>query len=73
MLMGDGGGRPLGHGGAVLIADNILWAGKGVEPIAHNDRHTQARVEVNRLIAEDQRVENVIVPLRDGLNLIRIK
>lgn len=73
MLMGDGGGRPLVHSGSVLIADNILWSGKVVEPIARNDRHTQALVEFNRMIAEDPRVENVIVPLRDGLNLIRIK
>lgn len=73
MLMGDGGGQPLVHGGSVLIADNILWSGKVVEPIAHNDRHTQALVEFNRMIVEDPRVENVIVPLRDGLNLIRIK
>ena len=68
MLMGDDGGRRL-----VLIADNILWSGKVVQPIAHNDRHTQALVEFNRMVVEDPRVENVIVPLRDGLNLIRIK
>lgn len=73
MLMGDRDGRPLVHSGSVLIADNILWSGKVVQPIAHNDRHTQAVVEFNRMVAEDARVENVIVPLRDGLNLIRIK
>ena len=73
MLMGDDGGRRLVHGGSVLIADNILWSGKVVQPIAHNDRHTQALVEFNRMVVEDPRVENVIVPLRDGLNLIRVK
>ena len=73
MLMGDDGGRRLVHGGSVLIADNILWSGKVVQPIAHNARHTQALVEFNRMVVEDPRVENVIVPLRDGLNLIRIK
>ena len=73
MLMGDGGGRPLVHGGSVLIADNILWSGKVVQPIARNDHHTQALVEFNRTVVEDPRVENVIVPLRDGLNLIRVK
>lgn len=73
MLMGDDGGRPLVHSGSVLIADNILWSGKVVQPVAHNDRHTQALVEFNRMVREDPRVENVIVPLRDGLNLIRIK
>lgn len=73
MLMGDQGGKPLVHSGSVLIADNILWSGKVVEPVAHNDRHTQALIEFNRMVVEDPRVENVIIPLRDGLNLIRIK
>jgi len=73
MLMGDDGGCPLVRSDSVLIADNILWSGKVVQPIAHNDRHTQAVMEFNRMVREDPRVENVIVPLRDGLNLIRIK
>lgn len=73
MLMGDAGCEAFVHSGSILIADNILWSGKVVEPIAHNDRHTQALVAFNRLVAEDPRVENVILPLRDGLNLIRVK
>ncbi len=73
MLMGDNGGSPLVHSGSFLIADNILWSGKVVEPVAHGDRHTEALLEFNRMVVEDPRVENVIVPIRDGLNLIRIK
>lgn len=73
MLMGDDGREALVHSGSVLIADNILWSGKVVQPIAHNDRHTEALVEFNRMVVEDERVENVIVPLRDGLNLIYVK
>ena len=73
MLMGDGGGKALVHSGTILIADNILWSGKVAEPVAHNDRHTQALVEFNRMVVEDPRVENVIVPIRDGLNIIRVK
>ncbi len=73
MLMGDSGGEPLAHEGSVLIADNILWSGKVLQPVAHNDRHTQALVEFNRMVADDPRVENVIAPLRDGLNLIYVK
>lgn len=73
MLMGDDGPRPLVHSGSVVIADNILWSGKVVQPVAHNDRHTQALLEFNRTVALDPRVENVIVPLRDGLNLIRVR
>lgn len=73
MLMGDEGGAPLVHSGSYLIADNILWSGKVVEPLARGDRHTEALLEFNRMVVEDERVENVIVPIRDGLNLIRIK
>ncbi len=73
MLMGDIDGKPLLHSGSVIIADNILWSGKVVEPVAHNDRHTQAILEFNRMVLKDERVENVIVPLRDGLNVIRVK
>ncbi len=73
MLLGDDGGAPLVHAGSILLADNILWSGKIVEPVARNDRHTQALLEFNRTVLEDPRVENVILPLRDGLNLIRVK
>ena len=73
MLMGDNGSPALLHSGSFLIADNILWSGKVVEPIVARDLHTQALIEFNRMVVQDPRVENVIVPIRDGLNLIRIK
>jgi len=60
-------------GGSFILADNILWYGKVAEPAAHNDRHTQAIVEFNDKVARDPRVENIIVPIRDGINLIRVK
>lgn len=69
MLM-DGG---LLHSGSVILADNILWYGKVVQPVAHNDHHTQALIEFNRRVKEDERVESVILPLRDGINIIRVK
>lgn len=69
MLM-DGG---LLHNGSVILADNILWYGKVVQPVAHNDHHTQALIEFNRRVREDERVESVILPLRDGINIIRVK
>lgn len=69
MLM-DGG---YVRSGSVLLADNILWYGKVAEPIAHNDKHTEAIVEFNRMVCADERVDNVIVPIRDGINMIRIK
>jgi caffeoyl-CoA O-methyltransferase len=69
MLM-DGG---LLHSGSVILADNILWYGKVVQPVAHNDHHTQALIEFNRRVKEDERVESVILPLRDGINIIRVR
>lgn len=69
MLMDNG----LVHSGSILLADNILWYGKVVQPVAHNDRHTEALIEFNRMIREDDRVESVILPLRDGINIIRVK
>ncbi len=69
MLM-DGG---LLRSGSVMVADNILWSGKVVEPLHHNDKHTAALLEFNRMVVEDERVECVILPIRDGLTLIRVK
>ena len=69
MLMDKG----LVHSGSVMLADNILWYGKVVQPVAHKDHHTQALIEFNRQVVEDNRVESVILPLRDGINIIRVK
>jgi predicted O-methyltransferase YrrM len=38
-----------------------------------SDKHTAGIIEFNRMVAQDPRVENVILPLRDGINLIRVK
>ena len=55
------------------MADNILWYGKAASEPQPGDRQTTAIREFNRMVASDERLENVIVPLRDGLNLIRVK
>ena len=73
MLMGDDGGAPLVHSGSILLADNILWYGKVVEKVALNDHQTQGILEFNRMVRDDERVESFILPLRDGLNMIRVK
>lgn len=62
--------------GGIVLADNVLWYGKVSEEAtgtARNDRQTQGILEFNRMVREDSRVEKVIVPLRDGLTLIRVK
>ncbi len=69
MLM-DGG---LVDSGAIIIADNILWSGKVVEPLQKNDKHTRALLEFNDFVQNDPRVENVILPIRDGLTIIYVK
>lgn len=67
----DGG---LVHSGSYILADNILWYGKVTEPnIKPSDLQTRGIVEFNQMVKDDPRVENVIVPIRDGINLIRVK
>lgn len=73
MLLGDDGGVPLVRSGSLLIADNILWYGKVTEPARTGDHHTEALQRFNQMVVEDERLESVILPLRDGLNLIRVK
>ena len=56
--------------GGLIIADNVLWTGKVVEPDQDDDELTQYLIDFNKMINEDDRVENIILPLRDGLNII---
>ena len=62
---------PLVKPGGYIIADNILWNGKVLDPITNNDDYTKGVVEFNKMVKNDDRVENVILPFRDGLLLIR--
>lgn len=57
--------------GGFLLADNVLWGGKALAPPAPADRHAQEIRAFNELIQTDCRVENVLLPLRDGLTIIR--
>ncbi len=57
--------------GGYILADNVLWDGKVYHEPLPKDAQTQGVYNFNKLIREDNRVENVIIPLRDGLNLIR--
>ena len=58
--------------GAVIIADNVLWSGKVVEPIElEKDLETKALDQFNKQIQNDERVENVLLPIRDGLMVVR--
>jgi caffeoyl-CoA O-methyltransferase len=57
--------------GGFIIADNVLWSGKVIEPIKPNDKDTLALIEFNKKIHNNPRVENVLAPVRDGLMIIR--
>ncbi|OJV83079.1 MAG: methyltransferase [Bacteroidia bacterium 44-10] len=59
--------------GGFMLVDNTLWYGKVVEEVKSNDWSTWGILDFNRKLADDERVEKVILPLRDGLTLIRKK
>lgn len=72
MTMGDAGTPPLVRSGSIIIADNILWYGKVLQQVPANDLHTLRIQEFNEMVARDSRVENVILDIRDGLNVIMV-
>lgn len=59
--------------GGFIIADNVLWSGKVVEPLKPQDIDTKALLEFNDMVTKDERVENVLLPIRDGLMVARKK
>ena len=59
--------------GALILADNTLWDGHVVDKAYLNDRQTVAINAFNAFVAADKRVEKLILPLRDGLTMIRKK
>ncbi len=60
----------LAQGGFIII-DNVLWGNKVVNESKNSDQETQAIKKLNDLIVNDPGVENIILPMRDGINLIR--
>lgn len=64
---------PMVRKGGYIIADNVLWDGKVYEDIVPGDRQTRGIARFNDIVAADPRVESVIIPLRDGISLIRKK
>jgi len=53
--------------GGFIIADNVLWSGKVVEEINDKDQETKALKDFNTLIHNSDRVEHILMPIRDGL------
>ena len=61
------------NSGGVIISDNVLWHGKVVEPLQEKDISTKTLLAYNTLLSEDERIETVLLPIRDGLTISRKK
>lgn len=57
--------------GGIIIADNTLWNGKVLENPAEDDYQTRGIIEFNTMLKNDNRIEKVILPIRDGMTIIR--
>jgi predicted O-methyltransferase YrrM len=59
--------------GGVILSDNVLWSGKVVEELDPKDEDTSVLLAYNQLLNTDDRLETVILPIRDGLTISRVK
>ncbi len=57
--------------GGFIIADNVLWSGKVVDKKSNEDKDTKALIDFNQKVHADVRVENFLMPIRDGLMILR--
>ncbi len=57
--------------GGFILADNALWDGKVVKPVEQGDKETEGIIKFNDFVQNDNRVENILFPLRDGIMMIR--
>lgn len=59
--------------GGIILSDNVLWSGKVVEELDPKDADTKVLLAYNQLLNEDARLETVLLPIRDGLTVSRVK
>ena len=59
--------------GGIILSDNVLLSGKVLEPLQKNDISTKVLLEYNELLKNDPRIETVLLPIRDGLTVSRVK
>ena len=57
--------------GGLILADDVLWDGKLWQDPVPKDKQTQGIIAFNDLVVNDPRVESVLLPIRDGLNVVR--
>ncbi len=61
------------NSGGIILSDNVLWSGKIVEELDPKDEDTKALLSYNKLLISDERLETVMLPIRDGLTISRVK
>ena len=59
--------------GGYILADNTLWYGSVIKPHAENDRETAGIINFNKYIQQYKGIENVLLPIRDGIMMVRKK
>ena len=59
--------------GGIILSDNVLWSGKVIEKLDPKDEDTQALIAYNKLLKADKRIETILLPIRDGLTISRVK
>ncbi|MGF7218160.1 putative O-methyltransferase YrrM [Spirosoma lacussanchae] len=57
--------------GGFMLADNVLWSGKVIEPLKPSDEDTRSVLTFNQMVQDDPRVENILLPIRDGIMMAR--
>lgn len=61
------------NSGGIILSDNVLWSGKVIEKVDPKDEDTKALIAYNSLLKQDLRVETILLPIRDGLTISRVK
>ncbi|MFN0728625.1 O-methyltransferase [Polaribacter gochangensis] len=61
------------NAGGIILSDNVLWSGKVIEALDEKDIDTKVLLAYNTLLNSDERLETVLLPIRDGLTISRVK
>ena len=59
--------------GGIILSDNVLWSGKVIESPDSKDEETKELIKYNKLLKNDSRIETILLPIRDGLTISRVK
>ena len=64
---------PKTRSGSVILSDNVLWSGKVVEPLKKWDKATKVLLDYNAKLSNHPKLDTVLLPIRDGLTVSRVK